>query len=90
MKPTAKLLNQPITKKDVRLALAVVLKTGNADPINLNRQAKIGYRKASKLSKLMYDAGIIVDSHFRGTVILISNEQQALNAALRQFNKERK
>lgn len=87
MKPTAKLLNQPVTKKDVLTAVAVTLKTGSAETINLSRHGKLGYRKANKLSKLMYDAGVIVDSTFRGTVILLKNEQAAINAALRQFNK---
>lgn len=84
------IINQPITKKEVRLAVQVVLQTGSADTFTLIRQMKIGYSKASKISKLIYDAGIIVDSTFRGTVIILKGEAQALNAAYRQLRKVQK
>lgn len=87
MKTKLALFNQPITKKDVRLAVLVTLQTGNPDTFNLSRQMNIGYHKATRLSKLMYDAGIVVDSTFRGTVIILKQEAQALNAAYRQFRK---
>lgn len=81
------LFKQPITKKDVRLAVLVTLQSGNPDAFNLSRQMKCGYHKAQKLSKLLYDAGVVVDSTFRGTVVLLKGEPQALNAAYRQLRK---
>jgi len=82
-----KIFNQPITKKDVRLAVLVTLQTGNPDTFNLSRKMGVGYHKAQKLSKLLYDAGVVVDSTFRGTVVLLKGEPQALNAAYRQLRK---
>ena len=90
MKTKARLFNQPITKAEVRSAVLVTLKTGNPDTFNISRQLNVGWHKASKLSKLMYDAGIVVDSTFRGTVVILKGEPQALNAAYRLFKKGKK
>lgn len=84
----AKIFNKQLTKKEVRLGTIIAVRTGNAEVINLSRQLKIGYMKASKLSKLLYRAGVIVDSTFKGTTILLKKEDTAINAALRQFKKE--
>lgn len=90
MKTKPQLFNKPLTKAEVRAAVLVTLQTGNPDTFNLSRQLNIGWHKASKLSKLMYDAGIVVDSTFRGTVVLLKGEPQALNAAYRHFKKGKK
>lgn len=87
MKPYRDVFANKITKKDVRMATIIAVQTGNADTLHLIRQMKIGYSKARKLSKLLYDAGIIVDSTFKGTTILLTKEDTAINAALRHFNK---
>lgn len=87
MKTKARLFNQTITKAEVRSAVLVTLQTNNPDTFHLARQLNLGWHKASKLSKLMYDAGIVVDSTFKGTVVIIKGEAQALNAAYRQLRK---
>jgi len=84
------LIPNPITKAEVRHAVAVTLSTGYVDAVVLSRQMRIGFNKAAKLAKLMYDAGIIVDSTMRGTVVILKGEAQALNAAYRQLNKGKK
>lgn len=90
MKGYTALLKKPLTKAEVRQAVAVTLSTGYVDAVVLSRKLQIGFGKASKLAKLMYDAGIIVDSTMRGTVVILKGEPQALNAAYRQLNKGRK
>lgn len=90
MKTKQRIFNQPITKAEVRNAVLVTLQTGNPDTFNLARQLKLGWHKASKLSKLMYDAGIVVDSTFKGTVVILKGEPQALNAAYRKFKEGHK
>lgn len=87
MKAAAKVFNKQLTKKEVTTGAIIAVRTGNADIINLSRQLKIGYMKASKLSKLLYDAGVVVDSTFKGTTILLKKEPTAVNAALRQLRK---
>lgn len=87
MKAYASLLKKPITKAEVRQAVAVTLSTGYVDAVTLSRKLQIGFGKADQLAKLMYNAGIIVDSTMRGTVVILKNEPQALNAAYRQLKK---
>lgn len=84
------LIKKPLSKDEVRLAVQVTLKTGYADAVTLSRKMQIGFGKANQLAKLMYSAGIIVDSTMRGTVVILKNEPQALNAAYRQLKKGRK
>lgn len=84
------LIQKPITKAEVRQAVAITLSTGYVDAVSLSRQMRIGFNKADKLAKLIYDAGIIVDSTVRGTVVILKGEAQALNAAYRQLNKGKK
>lgn len=90
MKGYSALVKKPLTKNEVRQAVSVTLSTGYVDAVILSRRLQIGFGKADKLAKLMYSAGIIVDSTMRGTVVVLKDEPQALNAAFRQFNKERK
>lgn len=86
MKPNA-IFHKPLSGNDVRRAVIATLANGSAETINLMRQCKVGYSKAAKLHKLMYDAGIVVDSSFKGTIIILKDEAQATNAALRKFKK---
>lgn len=90
MKAYAALLKKPLTKKEVRQAVLVTISTGYVDAVILSRKMGIGFSKADQLAKLMYSAGIIVDSTMRGTVVILKGEPQALNAAYRQLNKGKK
>lgn len=84
------LIKKPLTKAEVRQAVIITITTGYADSVSLSRKMQIGFGKASQLAKLMYDAGIIVDSTMRGTVVILKGEAQALNAAYRQLRKGNK
>ena len=84
------LIQKPLTKAEVRQAVAVTLSTGYVDAVSLSRKMQIGFSRADKLAKLMYSAGIIVDSTMRGTVVILKGEAQALNAAYRQLNRGKK
>lgn len=90
MKGYAALIKKPLTKNEVRQAVAVTLSTGYVDAVILSSKMQIGFGKADQLAKLMYSAGIIVDSTMRGTVVILKGEPQALNAAYRQLRKGRK
>jgi hypothetical protein len=90
MKAYKALLQKPLTKNEVRQAVLITINSGYADAISFSRKMQIGFGKADKLAKLMYAAGIIVDSTMRGTVVILKNEPQALNAAYRQLNKGKK
>ena len=84
------LIKKPLTKNEVRQAVLVTISNGYADAVTLSRKMGIGFGKADQLAKLMYSAGIIVDSTMRGTVVILKGEPQALNAAYRQLKKGQK
>lgn len=86
MKPYRDVFGNPLTKKDVKLAVAVAVQTGNPYPANLQRKMHTGYGKAARLSKLLSDAGVTSNVEGPRTVIL-RDEEQATNAALRQLKK---
>ena len=90
MKGYTALIKKPLTKNEVRQAVVITLSTGYVDAVILSRKMGIGFGKADQLAKLMYSAGIIVDSTMRGTVVILKGEPQALNAAYRQLRKVQK
>lgn len=84
------LIQKPLTKAEVRTAVVITIADGYVDAVSLSRKMRIGFNRAQKLAKLVYDAGIIVDSTMRGTVVILKGEPQALNAAYRQLNRGKK
>lgn len=84
------LIKKPLTKAEVRQAVLITISTGYVDAVTLSRKMQIGFGKADQLAKLVYAAGIIVDSTMRGTVVILKGEAQALNAAYRELNKGKK
>lgn len=90
MKGYTALLKKPLTKNEVRQAVMVTIKAGYADAVIISRKLQIGFGKADQLAKLMYTAGIVVDSTMRGSVVILKDEAQATNAALRHLKKGRK
>jgi DNA segregation ATPase FtsK/SpoIIIE-like protein len=90
MKAYTDLFNQPISKEDVKMAVVVVVRTDNPYPSNLQRRMKIGYAKAARLSKLLFDAGVTTDTSKTPRSVILKSEVQATNAALRQLKKGRR
>lgn len=60
------LIQKPLTKAEVRAAVLITIADGYVDAVTLSRKMKIGFSRADKLAKLIYAAGIIVDSTMRG------------------------
>lgn len=82
------LLNQPVSKDDVAKAVRVIIRTGNVSPIVLQRHLKLGYSKSNKIIAMLQGAGIVSAKTDDGPrKIIIKHEEQAVNAALRRFNK---
>lgn len=90
MKAHTAIFKKPLTKAEVRQAVLITIQTGYVDAVILSHKMKVGFAKADQLAKLMYSSGILVDSTMRGTVVILKNEAQALNAAYRQLNKGKK
>lgn len=82
------LINQPVSKDDVAQATRVIVRTGSVSPIMLQRHLKIGYSKSNKIIAMLQGAGIVsAGSESAPRQVIIKSEEQAVNAALRRFNK---
>lgn len=82
---------KPITQADVRTAVVIILQKKQADAFMLTRSIKgFGPAKASTVIRLLEDAQVISEQFNSDTtprVILLKNEDAAINAALRQLKK---
>lgn len=88
MKKYRDVFNKPITKDDVRMAAKVVVMTNNPYPTNLQRHMKIGYGKAARLNDLLTESGILSEPDgSKPRFVILKDETQAVNAALRQLRK---
>lgn len=83
-----RLINQPVSKDDVAQVTRVIVRTGNVSPIAIQRHLKVGYSKSNKIIAMLEGAGIVTaGSTDTPRKVIIKNETQAVNAALRRFNK---
>lgn len=91
MKKYTDVMGNPLTVDDVRIAVQAVVKYAKVTPLELHRATRWGTGKASHVLTLLCDAGVIskLDKDRVRTVIL-RNDDEALNAALRQLKKGRK
>lgn len=80
----------PLTKQDATQAVIVAVRTNNPYPANLQRQMRIGYGKALRLTKLLSDANVITPADSTPRQLILKNEEQAINATLRQLKKGKK
>ena len=92
-KPYTDALHNPIITEDVQLAIQVILyRTDRSiSPMGLNRSTRFGIGKASNILTLLCDAGVVSKKYPGGyRMVLLRNQDQAINAALRQLKKGRK
>lgn len=71
-------------------AVLVAVRSGNPYPSHLQRQLKMGYAKAARLVKVLSDAGVTSSAKASPRVVILKDEAQATNAALRQLKKGKK
>lgn len=79
------LFGKKIGKQDVVQAVIHTVRSGNPAAMNLARRMGIGYFKATRLVRVLQDAGVTTTT---GSVLL--REDAAVNAALRQLKKGHK
>lgn len=84
-KPYTDVLKEPISDKDVELAVRVVIARNNASAAMLQRIMKIGYGKAATILSILEKAKVI-SSREKGRAVIIKSVPTAVNAALRQLN----
>lgn len=84
------LINKPVTKDDIIRATRVIVRTGNVSPIVLTRHG-IPYTKAVRIIAMLEGAKVVSpELAIGGRLVLLKNEEIAVNAALRRFNKGKK
>lgn len=90
MKKYTDIFKQPIKVDEVRLAVQVVVTKNSASASLLQRQMRIGFGKAATLLRLLEDAQVVTPGGATPRTVILRNQEQATNAALRQFNKGNK
>ena len=86
MKHYRDLFGKKIGKQDVVQAVIHTVRSGNPYPAYLNRAMGIGFFKATRLAKILADAGVTTPVGKDNRRVLLK-EDAAVNAALRQLKK---
>lgn len=84
------IFKQPIKTDEIKLAVQVVVTKNSAAPSLLQRQMRIGFGKAATLIRLLEDAQVVTPGGAMPRTVILRNQEQATNAALRQYNKGNK
>lgn len=85
MKPYKDVFKEPISPKDVEMAVRIVIARNNASAALLQRSMKIGYGKSATLLSVL-EAANVVSSKEKGRTVILKSVPTAINAALRQLN----
>jgi len=85
MKQYRDLFGKKLSKQDTVQAVIHTVRSGNPNAMNIARRMGIGFFKATRLTRLLVDAGVTTQA---GLVLL--KEDAAVNAALRQLKKGHK
>lgn len=81
------IFNKPISKDDVRLAIQSIIVSGKASTILLNRHTRLGITKCTNILRLLQQAGVVTPAEKGERKVILKDEVQAVNAALRQLKK---
>lgn len=87
MKPYRDIFGNKLTKQDVEAATRVMVRNGKASPSLLQRNFRWGYGKAARILQVLETAKVVGPVTDKPRVIVFKNEDQAVNAALRQLKK---
>lgn len=79
------IFGKKLKKQDVVQAVIHTVRTRSTSSYNLARGMGVGFFKASRLTRLLVDAGVTT-----ATGYILLKEDAAVNAALRQLKKGRK
>lgn len=90
-KPFTDITGKPLKAEDVAMACRVIVQTGIATPIQINRVAKLGIGRAGRILRLLEKAGVVsAKNEDSKRTIILRSEPGAINAALRTLNKGNK
>lgn len=86
MKAYRDLFGKKLGKQDVVQAVIHTVRSGNPYPAYISRAMGIGYFKATRLARVLADAGVASPMDAEKRRVLLK-EDAAVNAALRQLKK---
>jgi len=90
MKRYTDVMGKPLTKEDVTHAVALIIRSGEPQPFTLVRGMKIGFGKAVRILSVLHQGNVISGPETKPRALILKDEAQAVNAALRQLKKGRK
>ena len=90
MKRYTDVMGKPLTKEDVTRTVKIILKSDDPQPFVLVRNMKIGFGKAVRLLSVLHHGNVITGPETSPRTVILKDETQAINAALRQLKKGRK
>ena len=91
MKAYTDVFGNPLNKEDIQLAIQVILNQGKATSSLLQRRLKWGYGKVIRIYEVLEDAKVVGLQRSDTTrPIILRDQAQATNAALRQLKKGKK
>ena len=90
MKTYRDMFGNPLTKKDVSLAVQVTAAKQSITSLALQRSTGFGTGKVNKILTLLEDAGIVSKPSESGRSVIIRDQEQATNASLRLLNRSKK
>ena len=83
------MFGRKLTKQDVVQAVIHTVRSKNPYPANIARRMGIGYFKATRLARVLADAGVASPMDAKNRTVYLT-EDAAVNAALRQLKKGNK
>jgi hypothetical protein len=89
MKAYRDMFGRKLSKQDVVQAVIHTVRGKNPYPAFISRSMGIGYFKATRLAKVLADAGVTTSMDAANRRVLLG-EDAAVNAALRQLKKGNK
>lgn len=89
MKAYRDIFGNELTKRDVAAAARLLVKSSSTAPTLLQRSFGWGYGKCSRVLQLLEDAAVVGPVKPTGRTLILRNEDEAVNAALRQLRKGR-
>lgn len=90
MKPYRDLFGNPLSKRDVEAATRLIITRSSASAVLIHGKFNWGYGKILRILGLLCDAKVVGPGTGRPRIIILTNEEAAVNAALRQLKKGKK
>ncbi len=87
MKPYVDIFKKPIKKEEVAAAANLLVGANSTSTLAVRQHLGIGFGRAAIIVKVLKDANVIAENQ---STVLLKNQSEAVNAALRQLKRGKK